>query len=98
MVLFRSALYPEVLGTLGNWSSELKSESTSTILESYLEKSVQSFEKSRDHRADKVVDAYVSLAGFCDGQFKQISEYMRSKDFEDKTELMNKLQDETTNM
>ena len=41
----RMTLLPEVLRTLGNWMFELKSESSSTILQDYLKRSTQLYEE-----------------------------------------------------
>ena len=88
-----SPMCPEVLGTLGKWLFELKAESNGVILERYLQKSIQLYEQGGSGSAatGKVVDAYASMAEFCDSQYKQICKYMKSKDYEDKKELMKKL-------
>ena len=90
-----SSLLPEILQTIGAWAADLKSENTNDILENYLLKSVDHFEKYSEDTRTKKAQAYISLAKFCDSQYKQISEYMKSKDFEDKQELMKKLQIES---
>ena len=86
-----SPMCPEILGTLGRWLFELKAESNGVILERYLQKSIQLYEQNAGGATGKVVDAYASMAGFCDAQYKQICKYMKSKDYEDKKELMKKL-------
>ena len=94
----RSPKYPEVLVTLGKWSSDLKCESTNTILEDYMERAITCYERSSQRATDKTVDAYVALAVFADAQYKQICEYMKSKDYEDKRLLLEKLEVEAKNM
>ena len=66
-----SPMRPEVLGTLGKWLFELKAESNGVILERYLQKSIQLYEQSGS-TTGRVVDAYASMAEFCDAQYKQV--------------------------
>ena len=75
-----SPMCPEVLGTLGKWLFELKAESNGVILERYLQKSIQLYEQSGSGATAtrKVVDAYASMAEFCDAQYKQIWEVFNS--------------------
>lgn len=46
----------------------------------------------------RVVAAYVALAKFSDAEFKQMDEYTRSKEFEDKRGLTAQLKDEGNKM
>ncbi|CAB4054891.1 ATM [Lepeophtheirus salmonis] len=72
-----TSIYPQVLGTLGQWMYMLKSESAPIIL-------------------DKGI--YKNLASFCDDQYKNISDHIKSKDFEDKQKLMKEIQEESSNL
>ena len=81
----RISLLPEVLRTLGNWMFELKSESSSMILNKYLKKSTQIYEENSSQfiyitdnhnfhlksleMESRVTEAYASLANFCDDQY-----------------------------
>ena len=108
----RTTLLPEVLRTLGSWMFTLKSESSNVILESYLKRSTRLYEElciegkaklSNNHQPllideEKITQAYASLATFCDDQYKNIMNYMQSKDFEDKHSLMKQIQEEGRNI
>jgi hypothetical protein len=93
-------LLPEVLGTLGAWMFELRTESASSIIDDYLQKSVQIFEtlSTESGTRDKMVEAYANLAKFCDEQHQQLCAYMLSKDFEDKQNLMSQIREESKSM
>ena len=110
----RMSLLPEVLRTIGNWMFELKSESSSIILNNYLKKATELHEeyfsqlnnRSNQHNVQeqglinegRITEAYASLASFCDDQYRNIMKYMESKDFEDKSILMNKIKVEGQNI
>ena len=111
----RASLYPEVLRTLGCWMFELKSESSSVILQDYFKRSTQLYEEQLEKEnslpnkygkpdeyslidEDKVTEAYGSLASFCDDQYRNIVNYMQSKDFEDKSSLMKQIKEEGKNI
>ena len=92
-------MLPEILGKLGSWIFELRSESSSEILTNYFHKSVEIYE-SLDVAANfsKKVEAYANLAKFCDAQYQHISNHMKSKDFEEKNELMKRLEQESNSI
>ena len=46
----------------------------------------------------KMVEAYANLAKFCDDQHQQLWNYMQSKDFEDKQNLMAQIREESNSM
>ena len=92
----RPTLLPEVLRTLGSWMFELKSDSSALILEKYLKRSVKLYDElSRINSksfneyvngypstdAKKRIQAYASLATFCDEQYKHIVNYSVHRDF-----------------
>ena len=97
------SMHPLVLSKLGKWSLELRSESSSDLLNKYFYKSVKLYEGlptpgggvAADRgegwkgleRGQRVFGAYASLAQFCDAQYQQIDAHMKSKDFEEKAEL-----------
>lgn len=82
---------------MGSWYSELKTENANTILETYLKPAVLTYERTYD-TSSKIIEAYVSLGKFCDAQYQQIDAYMKSKDFEEKQELIVKLRENTAAM
>ena len=45
-----------------------------------------------------MVEAYANLAKFCDDQHQQLWNYMQSKDFEDKQNLMAQIREESNSM
>ena len=97
---FRFILLPEVLGTLGAWLFELRTENPSSIMDNYLTKSVEIFEElaaDAGHQ-DKMVNAYAMLAKFSDDQYQQLRNYRLSKEFEDKQTLMEQIKEEGKSM
>ena len=50
--------------------------------------------KSTTVNEEMVVQAYASLARFCDDQYQHIDNYMNSKDFEEKNSLMRQIKEE----
>jgi hypothetical protein len=79
---------------------ELRTESPSSIMDNYLMESVRLFEgliNGTDYY-DKMVEAYANLAKFCDDQYQQLRDYMLSKDFEDKQNLMSQIREESKSM
>ncbi|KAK3095904.1 hypothetical protein FSP39_020638 [Pinctada imbricata] len=90
-------LYPLALSIYGSWLAETHSENHNIILEQYLEKTVSLME-SLEFDGDSCLDAYLSLARFCDGQYQNIVNYMKSSTFEAKQGLMKKAQDEMEKM
>ena len=90
---------------MGNWCAELKSANANDILTKYLQPSLEALKKvdvsdagDFDDNAKQRPDAYAGLARFCDAQFKQINEYMQSKEYEEKLKLMEKIQQEASHM
>ena len=95
------SMHPLVLSKLGKWSLELRSESSSDLLNKYFYKSVKLYEglptppsggvatggREGLERGHRVFGAYANLAQFCDAQYQQIDAHMKSKDFEEKAEL-----------
>ena len=77
---------------LGNWSSESRTESDTFILENYLEKAVECFETGSC--SSDVVDAYKTMAKFCDAKYKQIAIYLKSKQFEEKQSILQEIKKE----
>lgn len=79
---------------------ELRTESAASIMDNYLNESVQIFETlvRETGNQDKMVDAYANLAKFCDDQYEQLAGYMKSKDFEDKQILMAQIKEESISM
>jgi hypothetical protein len=60
---------------------------------------VTSYESLADDSFDdKAVDAYVSVARFCDDQYRSIVDYMASKEYEDKQNLMEKIKMDAKDM
>ncbi|XP_062594896.1 serine-protein kinase ATM-like [Saccostrea cucullata] len=90
-------LYPRVLSMYGNWAAETNLEDPNTIMEEYLEKTVSLLE-SLEEKGDTILDAYLSLARFADGQYQHIVNYMKSSTFEAKQNLMTKAKKEITRM
>ena len=97
---FRFILLPEVLGTLGAWLFELRTENPSSIMDNYLTKSVEIFEElaAGAGRQDKRVNADAMLAKFSDDQYQQLRNYRLSKEFEDKQTLMEQIKEEGKSM
>ncbi|XP_040573183.1 serine-protein kinase ATM [Lepeophtheirus salmonis] len=95
-----TSIYPQVLGTLGQWMYMLKSESAPIILDKYLQKSVSYYEELEDPKRKNslMLEAYINLASFCDDQYQNISDHIKSKDFEDKQKLMKEIQEESSNL
>lgn len=93
-------MLPEVLGTLGAWMFELRTESPSSILDNYLVRSVKLFEEmvGSSGNQDKMVESYANLGKFCDDQYQQLRDYMLSKDFEDKQTLISQIRAESKSM
>ena len=93
-------MLPEVLGTLGSWMFELRTESPTSILDNYLVQSVKLFEKTVGvtGNEEKMVESYANLGKFCDDQYQQLCDYMTSKDFEDKQNLMSQIRAESKSM
>ena len=69
-------------------------------MDNYLTESVRIFEQlaTGSGNQDKMVDAYASLAKFCDDQYQQLQNYKLSKDFEDKQTLMAQIREESKTM
>ena len=76
----------EISETLGNWSAELKSDNAQIIRDKLLGRSVEMFKACKASK-DQIAEAQVSLARFCDLQYKQMMEYTESKEYEDKKTL-----------
>ncbi len=79
---------------------ELRTESPSSIMDNYLMESVRLFEDliNGTDSYDKMVEAYANLGKFCDDQYQQLRDYMLSKDFEDKQNLMSQIREESKSM
>ena len=83
-------MYPTCLNLYGNWLAESYSESPSVILNDYLERSVYLTEEYHVSDKNSVMDAYLSLARFADGQYRRIERHMVSSAFEAKKHLLRK--------
>lgn len=80
--------------------NESKSENPSVIIRDLLEKSVVYINKynlySSPEKLNLIFDSFYSLAKFADTQYQSICEYIKSKSFEEHSELMRKFQIEST--
>lgn len=89
----------KVLQLSGTWINEMKMESPSIIIENYFQQSVQIASKQTlNHqdsnspltkaKFDKLhISGYKILAKFADAQYREVVEYMTSKEFEHKRNL-----------
>ena len=79
---------------------ELRTESASSIIDDYLLESIKIFEglAAESGSRDKMVEAYANMAKFCDDQHQELCNYMLSKDFEDKQNLMAQIREESKSM
>jgi ataxia telangiectasia mutated family protein len=80
--------------------NETKSENPTVIIRNLLEKSLVYIEKfnldTKPEKLDLIVDSFYSLAKFADAQYQSICEYIKSKSFEEHSELMRQFQIEKT--
>ena len=75
----------------------MKSYNANIILDKYLLKSIAIFESINGSNQEKV-DAFVALARFCDGYYRHYVEYMSSKEFEEKQNLMKQMTKDAKDM
>lgn len=71
-------LYPNMLLLHGEWLSESMSERPTVILEKYLLRSVQIFEKKTVAGQTEWTKAHFVLAKYADEQYQNLSKYMKS--------------------
>ncbi|KAI0210308.1 Serine-protein kinase ATM [Lamellibrachia satsuma] len=89
--------YPKCLGIYGDWLAETCSEAPNTIMEKYLQKAVTLLEEHGS--ADRaVLDAFLSLARYADGQYQHIIEYMHCGSFEAKQLLIRQAKEEVNQL
>jgi ataxia telangiectasia mutated family protein len=78
-------LLPAVLLQLGKWLHEQKTETSRTILESYLARSVRLLEAGGGEPGE-LERAHLALAGFADMQYKQVRDYLAGGEFQERQE------------
>lgn len=85
------ALYPSALCLYGSWLAETRSENPSVIMKKYLEKSVELMgEVHTSSGLSVVVESYLTLGRYADGQYQRINRQMKSSTFEAKKQLLSK--------
>lgn len=91
--------YIKALDLYAQLLNETKSENPSVIIKDLLEKSLLYISKyNLDSSAEKfslIFDSFYSLAKFADTQYQNICDYVKSKAFEEHSELMRKFQVES---
>lgn len=92
--------YIESLNLYAKILNDTKSENPSKIIKDYLEKSISCIDKSQlaqdASKIELISNTFHSLAAFADVQYKNVCEYVKSKQFEEHAELMRKFQQEST--
>jgi len=82
-------LLPKVLFNLGNWLNQQKSEPSSKILDTYLARTVQLLEASQDpDNRSELTEAHMAVATFADQQYKQVTDFMDSTEFQERMEAI----------
>lgn len=89
----------KVLQLSGTWLNQMKMESPTTIMENYFNQSVKIATKSTSNHGDSNspltkanfnklhISGYKTLAEFADAQYREVVDYMTSKEFEHKRSL-----------
>ncbi|GAB1602778.1 serine-protein kinase ATM-like [Argonauta hians] len=81
-------LYPSALNTYGNWLAETRSENPKFIMQSYFAAAVSKLQDAESLKSRVAVEAYASLANYAHQQYRYIRNYMDSKTFGVKKDLM----------
>ena len=79
-------LLPQILLRLGKWLHQQKTETSRTILSSFMTRSVTLLEQQGGGQGEQVVEAHLALAGFADLQYRQAREYLESTEFQERKE------------
>lgn len=81
-------LLTKALSLYGIWLAEMRSETPSVIMGSYLERSVYLMEDNVDKDMPLAVQCFLSLAQYADARYQQISDYWKSPVYKDKLSLL----------
>lgn len=84
-------LYPNMLLQYGEWLSESLGERPAVILEKYLSKSCQIFEKRGIGNQTEGAKAHFTLAKYADEQYQNTVKYMKSDLFTEKLAYVEKV-------
>lgn len=76
-----------MLRDLGGWYAEGRIFNASVIMDKYLSK-VLDLQKQISASPEQIFQAYSALAKFCDQNYKQVEEYVNSKEFQEKQLLL----------
>ena len=88
------SLLPDALSLLGSWMWQLRSHSSSAILDDYFLESIRLYQEvatTTNRITHDLSEAYIRLATFCDEQYTVIVNYMNSKDYEDKQAILQEM-------
>jgi ataxia telangiectasia mutated family protein len=84
-------MYPNLLLLYGEWLSESMSERPSIILDKYLLKSTQIFEKRGSAGQAEGAKAHFILAKYADQQYQNVVKYMKSELYSEKVANLEKV-------
>ena len=92
-----AALLPQVLLRLGKWLHQERTETSRTILDTFLTRAVTLLEERGD-QGEQVVGAHLALAQFADLQYKQLQDYLASPEFQERQEGAARIAQEATTL